>query len=562
MTARTPGELRVKFEEAVRRNDFPTFTSDYRDFLDQYPSFRESFTEATTGMAVRNAIFGDNIFYLTQTDDEKAKALLSRGRAASKVMEIMPVSDRLEFLKVLQEKTKLREAEIALTISADTGKPVELSEKELAKGAEWFDYAHKTAETQIGTKVGDTLTITSRPLGVAQVIGAYNYPYALAIGGIVGALIGGNGVIVSATNKAPDWVFPFMSAAREAIDEFSAKAQAEGKPYAQAFATSAMDLVQFSVGANNSLTAGADLVHFVGGDVTGNIISKSRGLKPTILELGGSNVAVIMDSAVSAEGAAADIAKKIYEGFAPATGQRCTAPRMLCVQENAEAVVEQLGRMVAEDDHHLGNPFTAGVKMGPLVDFGAKQKMDEAVSLAREIGATVYGGQAVNSNIIPQALNQNSIWVNPVAIDWGTVDFTDAVKSARIKEVLKHEIFGPLVHILPRVKDLDEAIAVTREYDTHGLAGAIFTGKSEEAEKYAASVQITSLSLNEGPKDRSPQGPHGHPGLATIGGRDHFNLYTRESVIAVPKVSTPIPANNGKTDEKTKSPARKVVPSH
>lgn len=534
MTALAAGELRQKFEDAVNRNDFPAFNDTYRKFLSEYPAFNKALSATPTELAAYSAIFGRTGFFLKQTNDAEAKDLLTSGRAASKVFDKLSIAERLGFLKVLQAKIKLHEQEIALVISADTGKPVELSDKEMAKGAEWFDFAAKEAEAQVGPKGDDAFKTLSRPLGVAQVIGAYNYPYALAIGGIVGGLVAGNGVIISAPLKAPNWVFPFMAAVKEAVEDFSAQAKTEGKPWADAFAANASGLVQYSVGVNRMLTAEADLVHFVGGDVTGNIIRKSRGNKPTILEMGGSNVAVVMESVLGVE-TAADVSKKIYDGFVPATGQRCTAPRMLCAETGAEAVVEALGKLIAEGDHKIGNTFSKGTKMGPLVDRGAHQKMVEAIALAEELGATVYGSLKVNSNEIPQAVNENSFWVKPVMIDWGKIDFTDAKKAERIQAVLKEEIFGPLLHVLPRVNGLDAAIATTNTYDSHGLAGAIFTGNKEDAERYATGVRVTSITVNDGPKDRSPHGPHGHPGLAPIGGRHHFNLYASETVIAAPK---------------------------
>ena len=48
-------------------------------------------------------------------------------------------------------------------------------------------------------------------------------------------------------------------------------------------------------------------------------------------------------------------------------------------------------------------------------------------------------------------------------------------------------------------------------------------------------MRVTSLIANNGLKGRSPYGPHGHPGLRTIGGAAHFNLYTRERVVVMPK---------------------------
>lgn len=525
--------LRETFEAAVNQNDFPGFNARYREFLGQYPAFNKAFSSAPTELAVHSAIFGRTGFFLKQTNDIEAQQLLTGGRAASKVLASLSVAERLDFLKVLQAKIATKAEAIGISISADTGKPIELSEKEMAKGAEWFDFAMAEAEAQIGPKAKDNLKLISRPLGVAQVIGAYNYPYALAIGGIVGALAAGNGVVVSAPMKAPNWVFPFMEAVKEAVGEFAAASK--DKPWAAGFARVANDIIQYSVGVNRTLTAQADVVHFVGGDVTGNIISKSRGIKPTILEMGGSNVVVVMESAATDDAAVADVAKKIYDGFAPATGQRCTAPRMLCVEAGAEAVVTALGRMVAEGEHFIGNPFTKGTKMGPLVDRGARQKMDEAIALANELGAKVYGSVTVNCNRVPQSLNENSFWVKPIVIDWSTVDLADKGKAERVKKLLGEEIFGPLLHVLPRVKGLDAAIAATNTYDTHGLAGAIFTGNPADVDKYASSVTVTSLAVNEAPKDRSPFGPHGHPGLATIGGGGHFRLYASETVVALPK---------------------------
>src|SRR5262249_15135125 len=146
---------------------------------------------------------------------------------------------------------------------------------------------------------------------------------------------------VSAPLKAPNWVFPFKQAADEAVQEFVQKAKAEHKPYADALAANASGIIQYSVGVNTNLTRDVDVVHFVGGDKVGEMIRVSRGKKPTVLELGGSNVVTVMASALE-KMPAKKIAETVYGGFGPATGQRCTAPRFLCVQDGAEDVTREL----------------------------------------------------------------------------------------------------------------------------------------------------------------------------------------------------------------------------
>ncbi len=528
-------------KNAIDQNDFETFRSTYRAFLSQFPAFNKSFSGGPAEVKVLSAIFGRTCFYLRQTSDTQATQLLTDSRAASKIFGSLSIAERLAFLKVLQEKIAKYQAEIELVITADTGKPTELSKGEMTKGSEWFDYAAQKAEEQIGKKAAGKQMLATKPLGAVQVIGAYNYPYALTIGGIIGALVTGNGVIISAPLKAPNWIFPFMQAAREAVEEFAGQAIAAGKPWAEAFASNANGLIQFSIGVNSNLTSNVDLVHFVGSNKVGEIISKSRGLKRNILEMGGSNIGVVMNSALDAK-SADEIALALYKGFGPATGQRCTAPRILAVQEGAaDTVVKALGRIIAESDHHIGNPLTAGTKMGPLVDSGAHQKMGAAIELAHELGATVYGDLNVNSNIVPQARDENSYWVKPVVIDWSTVDMTDPVKAERVNKVLADEIFGPLVHVAPRIKTIDDAIALQKKLDVNGLAGCIFTNSQEELDRYASNVEVTSLTVNDGPKDRSPWGPHGHPKLDTIGGVDHFARYVSNNTVYQEKPFTPKP---------------------
>ncbi|MDX1974106.1 MAG: aldehyde dehydrogenase family protein [Rickettsiales bacterium] len=524
MTKDYKAELSHAFEE----NDFKKFDKEYLEFLTQFDSFKEARSATPTTLRLTNPIFGaDHSFFLKQTNDEQAEKTLKSARNASKVLAKMSVEDRLDFMSVLEKKMAAHQEEIALTISADTGKPVDLSAAEVSsKGKEWFDYAKDEAAKQLADKqVRKNVNISTRPLGAAQIIGAFNYPYALAIGGIVGALTAGNGVVVSAPLKAPNWVFPFMQAAKEAVAEFSEKAKAEGKPWADDFAKNAGGIIQTSVGVNNKLTGEADVVHFVGSDFVGNLIRKNRGDKRTIVEMGGSNVVAVMKSAVKDDADSKKIAQTLYDAFGPATGQRCTAPRIICVQEGAEGVTDHIKQLCDQGPGDLlGNPFKAGVKMGPMVDRNSHQRMGEAVALAQELGAEVHGDFQIHDNEMPQA--RSAYWVRPVVIDWTKALDANPDNAKRIYDFMKGEIFGPFVHIVHPVKTLDQAIEMTNKLDDHGLAGAIFSNDPAEVRHYQDNIKVTSLAVNGAPKDVSPYGEHGHPGLATIGGTDHFGLYS------------------------------------
>jgi aldehyde dehydrogenase (NAD+) len=513
----TVKDTRKTLLDAIEQQDFAAYDKAYYAFLSQFGRFNQFDSNAKPPHAVAfsNPIFGkESAYRIHQPSDAEGSQILGRSRAASGVMAKLSAGDRQALLKLLQDRIRVHASEIETTITADTGKPIDLAHDEMKKGDVWFEYAQLNAEGQLG-KLQDRRA----PLGAVQVIGAYNYPYALAIGGIVGGLAAGNGVIVTAPQKAPHWVLPFMDAADEAVAAF-AKQKNLSEPEAKALRDG---LVQFSAGVNKTITTQADLVHFVGSDKVGNAIKQSRGKKPTVLEMGGTNVVTVLASALDQQ-TPQHIAESIYSGFGPASGQRCTAPRVLCLQHGAEKVGEALGVLCERDQgaFQMGNPFAPGTKMGPLVDRDTYMQMNKMIDFAKSAGAKIYQKE-INSNLVPES--KQGYWMNPVVIDWSGV--TNYHHSTIEYEIQRHEIFGPLLHIVQPVKNLDAAITLTNRLDQHKLAAAVYSANEADATRFHEETNVTSVMHNKPPKDMSPYQEHGHPGMDRIGGLRHFQLYSQ-----------------------------------
>lgn len=541
---------------AVSRKDSADFNEQYFLFLQQFAEFRNSLAapdmpdddsfvpyNPTFGVRASFTLIGSNSAETVSARARKqTSALLANGRIAHNIFARLPLKDRLECLAILEKTIRQHQDDIALTISADTGKPIANAASEMDKGSKWFADAYEKSWAQLGESRNGKKTKSLEPLGVVQVISAYNYPYALAIGGIVGALATGNSVIITPSNKAPNWIFPFIRAAKAALAEFAVSRHGMSTTQKN---TLKDYLIQYSIGVNTHLTDEVDLVHFVGSNAVGEAISTSRMKKhkKTILELGGNSAVVVMESALAiADNKGAEgIAKKIFEGFAPATGQRCTAPRLIFLQGNTNAVASTLALLCRTEtqQHTLTgtpcNPFEKHAAMGPLVDDNARMRMEQAIKLAGELGAVVNGGSAeetslaVDNNIIPGG----SCWVNPVAIDWTHIDTTqlNLSQQEKLNDLLTNETFGPLVHIVKKINTIQDAVDEVNLWDKYKLAAAVFTGNPEDTQIFQQATGITSVVENSGPKDQSPQGPHGHPWLDPIGGESHYLLYTRQFTI-------------------------------
>lgn len=536
-----------KIKEAVaynasadeRKRSWLQFCSIYYDqFLAQFPAYNAARKGADAlpqnqRAAIINPMFGETAIYFRITTDDEAKALLKNARSISSVLSRMSLEDRVRLLAILGEKIEQYQEDIALTISADTGKPIDVARKEMTKGKAWINDAGLEKLTA-QLKRPDTGAV-AEPLGAVLIVGAYNYPFALAINGIIASLAGGNGTIISAVDRAPNWVFPFLKAATEAFEIYAAEATQQHKSWAEDFhhGVEQGHIFQLSIGRNDYLSSNADMMQFVGSTPTGMAIMKSRGSKPTIAEMGGNSIVVIMNSFFEGkdrESAGDQVAREIWGGFGPGSGQRCTAPRVLCVQHgDAEIIREKLKkfaihpyRALKSGQTLIGNPFEQGVQMGPMVDANAHRRIQTAIQLASDVGAEVFqSAEQLHIN--------GGLWVYPVVIDWSEVDIPTLGKEDRVRldDILIHETFGPLLHIVHSVENLDEAIARTDRYDHYKLAGAIYTKDHAEAMRFKDATRITTLAHNTPPADKSPALPHGGPEGGYVGGPGYYAKFVK-----------------------------------
>ncbi|WP_066336610.1 trifunctional transcriptional regulator/proline dehydrogenase/L-glutamate gamma-semialdehyde dehydrogenase [Azohydromonas lata] len=254
------------------------------------------------------------------------------------------------------------------------------------------------------------------PLGPVVCISPWNFPLAIFIGQVAAALAAGNPVLCKPAEQTP-------LIAAEAVRVLLAA----GVPRA------ALQLLPGqgeSVGARLVGDARVQGVMFTGSTEVARILQRTlaqrldaRGNPVTLIaETGGQN-AMVVDSSALAEQVVNDAVASAFDS----AGQRCSALRVLCVQEEAaDRIVEMLKGAMAE--LRLGSPDELAVDVGPVIDAEAQ------AGIQRHIDALRGRGRFVHQALRP--VPANGSFIAPTLIELESLD------------ELQREVFGPVLHVL------------------------------------------------------------------------------------------------------------------
>jgi RHH-type proline utilization regulon transcriptional repressor/proline dehydrogenase/delta 1-pyrroline-5-carboxylate dehydrogenase len=262
---------------------------------------------------------------------------------------------------------------------------------------------------------------THRPLGVVACISPWNFPLAIFTGQVAAALAAGNTVIAKPAEETP-------LVAAEAVRLL----HQAGAP------TDALTLLAGEGDVGAALTAHPLVagVLFTGStEVARHIqgaLSKRLGVDgapiPLIAETGGQN-ALIVDSSALAEQVVADVIASAFDS----AGQRCSAARVLCLQEDiADRTIAMLRAAMAE--LKIGSPDRLSTDIGPVISMEAKRNLEGHIAAMRERGFPVHAPS------LPEDC-EDGVFVAPTLIE------IDAVGD------LTREVFGPVLHVLRYRRD-------------------------------------------------------------------------------------------------------------
>jgi len=375
----------------------------------------------------------DVVGHVIDASEQSARRAVCDASDGGSTWTSVPVHDRAAALERAADLFQSRMPRLIGLIVREAGKSIPNAIGEIREAIDFLRY--------YATQARDTFGIEQQPLGPVVCISPWNFPLAIFTGQIAAALAAGNTVLAKPAEETPLIAAVAVKILHEA-----------GIPLA------ALQLLPGDgrVGAALVAAAGTAAVMFTGSTEVARRIQAQLAERlsvagrpiPLIAETGGQN-AMIVDSSALAEQVIADVISSAFDS----AGQRCSALRILCLQEEiADRILDMLKGAMSELS--VGRTDRLSIDLGPVITPEAKTALEGHIAHMREAGF------AVEQTALPDE-TANGTFVPPTIVE-----------IHRISDV-RQEVFGPVLHVIrferSRLDELIDDINATGYGLTFGL---------------------------------------------------------------------------------------------
>jgi len=397
-------------------------------------------------------------------DAKIAGAALDAASAYQPAWNATDPSRRAQCLRDAAALYERSTAELVARCVAETGRTIANSLAEVREAVDLLRYYAAQCDelfaspAQLPGPTGERNELRLVGRGVFVCISPWNFPLAIFTGQIAAALAAGNTVIAKPAEQG------------SLVGALAVRLLAEaGVPE---------DALHFVPGDGRVLgeallpdprVAG---VVFTGSVETAQAINRTLAQRPGALatfiaETGGLN-AMIVDSSALPEQVVRDAAQSAFDS----AGQRCSALRLLCLQEDiAEDVLRLLRGWM--DELVIGDPALLATDVGPVIDTEARSEL-----------MTYIPAHRVLHQCRLDSRHERGLFVPPTVVE-----------LARVEE-LEREVFGPVLHVVryraDRLGELVESINASG----YGLTLAIHTRIDAVASAIAARARVGNIYVN------------------------------------------------------------------
>jgi 1-pyrroline-5-carboxylate dehydrogenase len=455
----------------------------HRHFIDGLE--REAQAETTVGSPIDTNLVLGHFAKGSRADVQEA---IAAARRAQPAWVATPWRDRLALIRKAADLISERQMRYAGLMAIEVGKNRLEALGEVEEAADLLRYYAQTMEDNGGydhpmDNLGDGAVHTRsilRPHGVFAVISPFNFPMALAAGPTAAALMAGNTVVFKPSSAAPMSGVKLVECYRDA-----------------GFPDGVVNLVMGpgeTVGAELRENPDIDGIVFTGSYQVGmDLFRTFSGAypKPTIVEMGGKNPAVVSRKA-DLEEAAEGIMRSAF-GFG---GQKCSANSRVYVER---PVHDELVKLLVQKTEAItiGDPLLRENWLGPIVDQRAVDRHQTAVSEARRDGRVFVGGERLSDKGMDRGY-----YVEPAVVGDLPADH----------RVFKDELFAPFTAV-HAVDTFDEGIRLANE-TVYGLTAGVYSEDQAEVQRFLDTAEAGVLYVNR----RAGATTGAWPGVQAFGG--------------------------------------------
>jgi aldehyde dehydrogenase (NAD+) len=326
------------------------------------------------------------------------------------------------------------------------------------------------------------------PYGKVLIIAPWNYPFQLAICPLIGAVAGGNSVVLKPSELTPHTSAIITKIISESFDQDHVTVEQGGVEKSQEL-----------------LSRRWDYIFFTGSVVVGKIVAKAaaENLTPVTLELGGKSPCIIDHTANIALAA-----KRLVWGKFINAGQTCIAPDYILVHQSVKTNL--INQLQIEIKKAYGTDIVNSPDFARIINLKNWERLVSYMASEN----IVFGGIS----------DKETLYISPTLID------EPSLKS----DVMQNEIFGPILPIISYQNE-DELTYIIGRYEKP-LSLYVFTERSEFADYVIRNFSFGGGCVNDTTthfaNKNLPFGGVGHSGMGAYHGKYSFETFSHQKSIS------------------------------